>query len=123
MSKDLLNKIIEQVENRIDSVEINPNVWNVGEVFYLWDGIAKVSGLWEVAYNEIVNFDSWAKGIALNLEEHFVWVVVLSGFTWVKEWESWKTILTVNGSRAILPIGGKWSTLRQKKCWRCVRCL
>ena len=51
MSKDLLNKIIEQVENRIDSVEINPNVWNVGEVFYLWDGIAKVSGLWEVAYN------------------------------------------------------------------------
>jgi hypothetical protein len=26
MSKDLLNKIIEQVENRIDSVEINPNV-------------------------------------------------------------------------------------------------
>ena len=33
MSKDLLNKIIEQVENRIDSVEINPSVWNVGEVF------------------------------------------------------------------------------------------
>ncbi len=96
MSKDLLNKIIEQVENRIDSVEINPNVWNVGEVFYLWDGIAKVSGLWEVAYNEIVNFDSWAKGIALNLEEHFVWVVVLSGFTWVKEWEkaysTWKIL-------------------------------
>ena len=96
MSKDLLNKIIEQVENRIDSVEINPSVWNVGEVFYLWDGIAKVSGLWEVAYNEIVNFDSWAKGIALNLEEHFVWVVVLSGFTWVKEWEkaysTWKIL-------------------------------
>ncbi|RAL57765.1 F0F1 ATP synthase subunit alpha [Candidatus Gracilibacteria bacterium GN02-872] len=87
MSKDLLNKIIEQVENRIDSVEINPNVGNVGEVFYLGDGIAKVSGLGEVAYNEIVNFDSGAKGIALNLEEHFVGVVVLSGFTGVKEGE------------------------------------
>lgn len=87
MSKDLLNKIIEQVEARIDSVEINPSVWNVWEVFYLWDGVAKVSGLWEVAYNEIVEFESGAKGIALNLEEHFVWVVVLSGFTSIKEWE------------------------------------
>lgn len=96
MSKDLLNKIIEQVEARIDSVEVNPTVWNVWEVFYLWDGIAKVSWLWEVAYNEIVTFDSWAKGIALNLEEHFVWVVVLSGFTWIKEWEkaysTWKIL-------------------------------
>lgn len=87
MSKDLLNKIIEQVEARIDSVEINPNVWNVWEVFYLWDGVAKISGLWEVAYNEIVDFESGAKGIALNLEEHFVWVVVLSGFTSIKEGE------------------------------------
>lgn len=96
MSKDLLNKIIEQVENRIDSVEINPSVWNVWEVFYLWDGVAKISGLWEVAYNEIVDFESGAKGIALNLEEHFVWVVILSGFTSIKEWEkaysTWKIL-------------------------------
>ena len=32
----------------------------------------------------------------MNLEEHFVWVVVLSGFTWVKEWEkaysTWKIL-------------------------------
>ncbi|PZM83578.1 F0F1 ATP synthase subunit alpha [Candidatus Gracilibacteria bacterium] len=87
MSKDLLNKIIEQVESRIDSVEINPNVGNVGEVFYLGDGVAKISGLGEVAYNEIVDFESGAKGIALNLEEHFVGVVVLSGFTSIKEGE------------------------------------
>ena len=87
MSKDLLNKIIEQVEAKIDSVEINPSVWNVWEVFYLWDGIAKISGLWDVAYNEIVDFESGARGIALNLEEHFIWVVVLSGFTKIKEWE------------------------------------
>ena len=87
MSKDLLNKIIKQVEARIDSVEINPNVWNVWEVFYLWDGIAKVSGLWEVSYNEIIDFESGARGIALNLEEHFVWVVILSWFISIKEWE------------------------------------
>ncbi|ATU05395.1 F0F1 ATP synthase subunit alpha [Candidatus Gracilibacteria bacterium HOT-871] len=87
MSKDLLNKIIKQVEARIDSVEINPNVGNVGEVFYLGDGIAKVSGLGEVSYNEIIDFESGARGIALNLEEHFVGVVILSGFISIKEGE------------------------------------
>ena len=87
MSNDLLNNIINEIETKIDSVEINPEVWNVGEVFYLWDWVAKVSGLGEVAYNEIVEFESWARGIALNLEEHFVWVVILSGFNSIKEWE------------------------------------
>ncbi len=96
MSKDLLNNIINEIENKIDSVEINPEVWNVWEVFYLWDGVAKVSGLWELAYNEVVEFESWAKGLALNLEEHFVWVVVLSGFSKIKEgqkaFSTWKIL-------------------------------
>jgi|GEM_PF-2052059 hypothetical protein len=35
MSKDLLNSIISEIENKIDSVELNPQVGNVGEVFYL----------------------------------------------------------------------------------------
>ncbi len=96
MSKDLLNKIIWEIENKIDSVEVNPEVWNVGEVFYLWDSVAKVSGLWDVAYNEIIDFESGARGIALNLEEHFVWVVILSGFQKIKEGEkaytTWKIL-------------------------------
>ncbi len=87
MSKDLLNSIINEIENKIDSVELNPTVWNVGEVFYLWDGVAKVSGLGEVSYNEVIDFESGARGIALNLEEHFVWIVVLSWFNTIKEGE------------------------------------
>ncbi len=87
MSNDLLNNIINEIENKIDSVEVNPEVWNVGEVFYLWDGVAKVSGLWNLSYNEVVDFESGARGLALNLEEHFVWVVILSGFSKIKEGE------------------------------------
>lgn len=85
MSKDLLKNIISEIETKIDSVELNPEVWNVGEVFYLWDGVAKVSWLWEVAYNEVVEFEFWARWIALNLEEHFVWIVILSWFNTIKE--------------------------------------
>lgn len=96
MSNDLLNNIISDIEKQIDNLDITPERENVWEVFYLWDWVAKVSGLRNVAYNELVDFESGAKGIALNLEDHFVWVVVLSWFNTIKEWEivyaTWKML-------------------------------
>ncbi len=92
MTNDLLNSIIKDVENKLDSISVNPEVENVWEVFYLWDGVAKVSWLRNVAYNELVEFDSWWVWVALNLEEHFVWIVVLSGFNSIKEWEKVKAV-------------------------------
>ncbi len=87
MSTDLLNNIISEIEDKIDSTDFNPKVENSWEVFYLWDWIAKVSGLRNVAYSEIVEFENGARWIALNLEEHFVWVVILNDFLSIKEWE------------------------------------
>lgn len=87
MSNDLLNKIISEIENKIDDVNINPEIQNIWEVFYLWDWVAKATGLRWVAYNELVEFSSGWVWIALNLEEHFVWIVVLSGFNQIKEGE------------------------------------
>lgn len=101
MSKDILQNLIKDIETRIDSVEVNPDVQNIWEVFYLWDGVAKVSWMTDVAYNEVVNFESWAVWVALNLEEHFVWVVVLSWFNTIKEWDK------VTASKKVLevPVG------------------
>ena len=90
MKNDLLNNIINEIETKIDSVNINPDVENIWEAFYIWDGIVKVSWLKNVSYNEVVDFDSWAKWVALNLEEHFVWVIVLEGFNNILEWEKVK---------------------------------
>ncbi len=87
---DVLNNIISEIENKIDSVDTSPEIENVGEVFYLADSVAKVSGLRWVSYNEVVEFDSGAIWVALNLEEHYVWVVILSGYEWVKEGEKVK---------------------------------
>jgi len=90
MSKDLLGEIIRDIESQIDTLDSTPENENIGEVFYLWDGVAKVSGLRNVAYNELVEFQSGGVGIALNLEEHYVWVVILSGFLSIKEWQTAK---------------------------------
>lgn len=91
MSENLLNSIISDLESKIDSVDLDPKIENSWVVFYLWDGIAKVSGLRKVAYNEVVEFESWGKWIALNLDEHFVWVVILEWFNSIKEWETVQT--------------------------------
>lgn len=87
MANDLLNWVINELEKKIDDANLDPNIASSGEVFYLWDGVAKISGLREVSYSEVINFESGAKWIALNLEEHFVWVVVLSGFSKIREGE------------------------------------
>ncbi|MDD2870351.1 MAG: F0F1 ATP synthase subunit alpha [Candidatus Gracilibacteria bacterium] len=101
MANDLLNSIISEVEKKLDQASINPEVENVGEVFYLGDGVAKVSGLRNVAYNELVEFESGGVGVALNLEEHYVGVVVLSGFNVIKEGEKVKAA----GRTLEVPVG------------------
>lgn len=101
MANDVLNSLLKDIETRIDSVDLNPQVENVGEVFYLWDGVAKASGLTKVAYNEVVEFDSGAIWVALNLEEHFVGVVILSGFGKIKEGEKVKA----TGRTLEVPVG------------------
>ncbi len=96
MSNDLLKSIISDIETKIDSADLTPGVENVGEVFYVWDGVAKVSGLRSVGYNELVEFASGARWVALNLEDHFVWVIVLEWYLGIKEWEvvkaTWKVL-------------------------------
>lgn len=90
MSNDLLKNIISDIEKKIDTMNSTPELENIWEVFYLWDWIAKVSGLTNISYNELVEFESGWVWVALNLEQHFVWVVILSGFNSIKEWEKAK---------------------------------
>jgi len=96
MSNDLLKNLISDLEQKIQNLNTSPEMQNVGEVFYVWDWVAKVTWLSNVAYNEIVKFESGATWIALNLEENYVWIVVLSWFNSIKEWEkvtsTWKTL-------------------------------
>ena len=101
MSHDVLGSIISEIETKIDSTDLSPEIENVGEVFYLGDGVAKASGLRSVSYNEVLEFDSWAVWVALNLEDHYVGIVVLSGFLTIKEGEKVKT----TGRTLEVPVG------------------
>lgn len=93
---NVLDWIIKDIETKLDSTDLNPERVNSWEVIYLWDGIAKVVWLRNISYNELVEFESGWIWIALNLEDYYVWIVVLSWFKNIKEKElvksTWKTL-------------------------------
>lgn len=80
-----VDTLIKEIEKQIDTADFSPERISSGTVVYLGDGIAKVVGLKDVAYNEVVEFESGAQGVAMNLEEHSVGIVVLSGFATIHE--------------------------------------
>jgi len=73
------------IRDRIENFELKLDVEEVGKVVAIADGIATVYGLNNVGSSEIVEFESGDKGIALNLEEDNVGVVILGKGKDVKE--------------------------------------
>jgi F-type H+-transporting ATPase subunit alpha len=71
----------EQLANFNDAASLN----EVGSVLQVGDGIARVFGLENVQYGELVEFDGGIEGIVLNLEEDNVGVVILGNDTNIKE--------------------------------------
>ncbi len=74
------NTIVENLKKQIEKFEINTKAEKVGHVIEVFDGIAKVSGLSDLKASEMVTFASGATGVALNLDEDSVGVIVLGGF-------------------------------------------
>jgi F-type H+-transporting ATPase subunit alpha len=64
----------------------------VGTVLQIGDGIARVYGLGGVQYGELVEFEGDLRGIALNLEEDNVGVVLLGRSSAVKEGDTVKRL-------------------------------
>src|SRR5512146_1629473 len=79
---DEITKIIrEQIENYESKVTVD----EVGTVMSLGDGIARVHGLDKVMAGELLQFPHGVAGIAMNLEEDQVGVVLLGEYFEIKE--------------------------------------
>lgn len=74
ISPDEISKIISQ---QIESYGRNVEVDNIGTVLQVGDGIARVYGLDKVMAGELVEFEEGTVGIALNLENDNVGVVLM----------------------------------------------
>lgn len=94
-----IEKIIEDLKNEINNISFDNNLQSVGQVMSVSDGIAKVSGLSDVMSMEMLEFEKGQKGIAFNLEQNEVGVVVLGDYSSICEGDS------VNRTNQILSIG------------------
>ncbi|CAD0218854.1 F0F1 ATP synthase subunit alpha (plasmid) [Chryseobacterium panacisoli] len=73
------------LKQQLANFDTQSNVEEVGTVLTIGDGIARVYGLENVQYGELVKFSSDVEGIVLNLEEDNVGVALLGESKLVKE--------------------------------------
>jgi F-type H+-transporting ATPase subunit alpha len=78
------------LKQQLANFDTQSNVEEVGTVLTIGDGIARVYGLENVQYGELVRFDSGVEGIVLNLEEDNVGVALLGESKLVKEGDTVK---------------------------------
>ncbi|MFT3990999.1 MAG: F0F1 ATP synthase subunit alpha [Luteolibacter sp.] len=80
-----MSSILQELEKQIANISASVEKTNVGIVRNVGDGVAKVEGLSDVSLNEMIEFDGGVTGIALNLEESEVGVVLLGNYGAVTE--------------------------------------
>src|SRR2546428_2638741 len=79
---DEISSIIRQ---QIESFDVDLHVDEVGTVLEVGDGIARVHGLEKAMASEMVEFENGAFGLALNLEEDSVGIVILGDYYDIRE--------------------------------------
>lgn len=87
-------KQIEEFDQKLEAVE-------VGYVEEVGDGIARVRGLANVRYNELVRFQNGTAGIAFNLERSNVGVIIMGAYDEIQEGDQ----VTPIGRIASVPVG------------------
>jgi F-type H+-transporting ATPase subunit alpha len=85
MAQIKANEITQLIRQQIENYESKISVDEVGTVITLGDGIARVHGLDKVMAGELLSFPHGVAGIAMNLEEDQVGVVLLGEYTEIKE--------------------------------------
>merc|ERR1712121_627961 len=89
------------LEDRILGTSSNVNLEETGKVLSIGDGIARVYGLKNIQAEEMVEFSSGLKGMALNLEPDNVGVVVFGNDKLIKEGD----VVKRTGAIVDVPVG------------------
>lgn len=96
-----MSSVIEQIEQHIAQLDQRAVKKNTGRVIAVADGVAKVDGLSEVMYNEMVEFPGGVTGIALNLEDEEVGCIILGDTSNIREGDEVRT----TGKLLSIPVG------------------
>jgi len=93
--------LLQEIEAAIAQAKAAPARQNVGTIREIGDGVAKVEGLTDAMLNEMLDLGHGITGIALNLEEAEVGVIVLGDYTQLQEGDEVRT----TGKLLQVPVG------------------
>src|SRR5476651_1364827 len=113
-----MSTVLDQIEQQIAKLSSHAVKKNTGNIRTIADGVAKIDGLSDVMYNEMVQFPGGAIGIALNLEADEVGCVILGDIAKLKEGDEVQTtgrLLSVPVGKALLP---RRRCARQSRRWQ-----
>ena len=96
-----MSNVIEQIEQQIAKLSTKVARKNTGIIRTIADGVAKIEGLSDVMYNEMVSFPGGVIGIALNLEEDEVGCVILGDVSQLKQGDE----VATTGKLLSIPVG------------------
>ena len=99
------DEISSIIKERIASYDLSVNVEETGKVISVADGVARVYGLKNVMAGEMVEFENGEKGLAQNLEESSVGVVILGKSDKIVEGTSVKRLGKLHCGRIVYKCG------------------
>ncbi len=97
ISNDIYESLLKQIDGygkKIESVE-------VGRVLEVGDGIARISGLENLRFSELVQFSNGTPGIAFNLEKDVVGIIIMGEYDTIQEDDEVRPM----GRIASVPVG------------------
>ena len=95
------DEIASVIQKEIEQFSTHIDVRDVGRVLEVGDGIAQVYGLSGVMAGEMVEFASGVRGLAFNLEENSVGVIILGDYLNINEGEEVRS----TGTLLSVPVG------------------
>ena len=98
VNPDEISKVIKQ---QIESYSSKLNFSEVGTVIQVGDGIARVHGLYSAMSGELLEFSNGTYGMALNLDENSIGVVIMGSDAGIKQGDPVK----LTGRMAEVPVG------------------
>jgi len=93
--------LLQEIEAQITDAKVTPAKQNVGIIREVGDGVARVEGLTDAMLNEMLDLGHGITGLALDLDETEVGVVVLGDYTQLEEGDEVRT----TGKLLQVPVG------------------
>jgi len=82
---DQIKQITSDLQKQIEAYQPEVSIRDIGTVAEAGDGIARVMGLANVKSQELVQFQNGVMGIAFNLAQHQVGVIVMGDYSEISE--------------------------------------